>query len=158
MTDWKRLFADTKVGDVYDLIVKSPSKVQRSAKIWEVIDQMLMNPTSRKVYVIDVEGNLVGVVNTEMILRLIGYRVGVKENSSMAFVHFLQDTLKEEVEGIMILKVRPVKKETPLTEALKNMIEFHVNDLPVVDDDHKLIGELMSSELFIAAKRLFESP
>jgi len=148
-------FSDTKVGDVAGLVVKVPMKVQKSAKIRDAIELMLKNPVSRKVYVIDVEGNLVGAVTTEKILKLIGYRVGVQENRSMEFYRFLRDTLKENVEEAVVL-VKAVKKDTKLTEALRIMIEYHVNDLPVVDDDYKLIGELSSLELFAKGKELFD--
>jgi len=53
-------------------------------------------------------------------------------------------------------KVRPVKRVTSLKDALELMVEDHVNDLPVVDDDYKLIGELRTLELFQAALELFD--
>lgn len=149
------MFIDTRVGDVAGLIVKEPMHVQKSAKIRDAIELMLKNPASRKVYVIDTDGNLAGAITTETILRLIGYRVGVEENRGLEFYRFLRDTLKEEVEQVMA-NVRPVKKETKLTEALRLMLDLHVNDLPVVDDDYKLIGELSSLELFAIGRELFQ--
>ncbi len=148
-------FSDTTVGDVAGLVSKEPTQVQKNAKIRDAIDLMLKNPVSRKVYVIDVDGNLVGAVTTETILKLIGYRVGVQENLDIEFYRFLRDTLKENVEEV-VAKVKPIKKETKLTEALRLMIELHVNDLPVVDDDYKLIGELSSLELFAKGRELFD--
>jgi hypothetical protein len=35
------------------------------------------------------------------------------------------------------------------------MIREHVNDLPVVDADGRLVGELVSLELFLKGKDLF---
>jgi CBS domain-containing protein len=154
MSDEKS-FSDTLVGDVYTLIVKEPAQVQKSAKIREAIELMLNNPISRKVYVVDVEGNLVGAVTIETVLRLVGYRVGVKQDRGLELFRFLRDTLKEDVEQV-IAKVKPVKKETKLTEALQIMIDNHLNDLPVVDDDYKLIGELSSVELLEKGRQLFE--
>jgi CBS domain-containing protein len=148
-------FIDLSVGDVYELIVKDASQVPKSAKIRDVIDEMTRNPVSRKVYVVDQEGNLAGVVRTESILKLIGFRVGVRENTALSFYRFLKDTLKEDVEQIME-KPRPVKKVTKLTEALRLMIELHSNDLPVVDDTDKLIGELVSLEMLEKGRQLFE--
>jgi CBS domain-containing protein len=43
-----------------------------------------------------------------------------------------------------------------LTRAIEIMLEEHVNDLPVVDGDGRLIGELVSLELFLKGKELFE--
>jgi CBS domain-containing protein len=147
-------FIDLTVGDVYEF-VKGASQVPKSAKIRDAIDEMMRNPVSRKVYVVDQEGNLAGVIRTESILRLMGYRVGVRENVGLSFYLFLRDTLKEDVEQI-IEKPHPVKKETKLTEALRLMIELHSNDLPVVDDTDKLIGEVISLEMFVKGRQLFD--
>jgi len=148
-------FEDLKVEDVYQLVSASPAKLQKNARIHEVLSAMLGHPTSRKVYVIDVEGNLAGVIRTETLLKLIGFREGVRQNTAPSFVHMLKDLQKESAESVME-KVRPVKRVTSLKDALELMVEDHVNDLPVVDDDYKLIGELRTLELFQAALELFD--
>lgn len=147
-------FEDLKVEDVYQLVSTSPSKVQKNARTHEVLSAMLEHPTSRKVYVIDVEGNLAGVIRTETLLKLIGFRVG-RQNPALSFVHMLKDLQKESAESVME-KARPVKRGTSLKDALDLMVEDHVDDLPVVDDDYKLIGELMTLELLQAALELFD--
>ena len=148
-------FEDLKVEEVYQLVSTSPAKLQKNARIHEVLSAMLEHPTSRKVYVIDVEGNLAGVIRTETLLKLIGFREGVRQNTAPSFVHMLKDLQKESAESVME-KVRPVKRVTSLKDALELMVEDHVNDLPVVDDDYKLIGELRTLELFQAALELFD--
>jgi len=95
-----KTFRDTLVGDVYELIVKSPMTIARDAKISKVIDGMLANPVSRKVYVIDEGGKLLGMVNTDTILRLIGYRTGVRETGALSFYRFLRDMLKEDITDL----------------------------------------------------------
>ncbi|MGD1060435.1 MAG: CBS domain-containing protein [Methanomassiliicoccales archaeon] len=132
------------MGDVTGLVVKEPTQVRKSAKTRDATELMLQNSVSRKVYVVDVEGTLVGAVTNETILKLIVCWVGAQENRGIEFDRVLRDTLKEDVEQV-VAKVKAVKRETKLTEALRIMIELHVNDLPVVDDDYKLIGELSAS-------------
>jgi CBS domain-containing protein len=151
----EKKFSDMLVGDVYDKIVLKASQVKRDAPIGDAIDQMLANPLSRKVYVTDDNGKYIGTVSTEAILRLIGYRVGVRDSSSLAFFRFLRDMFKEDVQSIMV-KGRTVTRDTVLTSAMKIMMDDHLNDLPVVDADGKLIGELVSLELFLEGKRVFE--
>jgi len=155
MTLEGKAFAELRVSDVQDLFVAEPAKVQKSAKISEVIERMLACPVCSTVYVIDVEGNLVGAVTQTKILELIGFRVGVRENSSVGFMHLLRDTLKENAEQIVI-KTKTVKRDTKLSDALRIMIENRITELPIVDDDHKLIGELNSLELFAKGKALFQ--
>ncbi|QLH74651.1 MAG: CBS domain-containing protein [Methanomassiliicoccales archaeon] len=146
-------FSELLVADVYDKLVLKASQVKSGAMIYDAIEQMISN-MSRKAYVVDEEGRYLGTISTETILKLIGYRVGVRDSSSLSFYRFLRDIFKEDVNSIMA-KGRTVTKETPLTKALKIMLDDHLNDLPVVDENNRLIGELVSLELFIEGKKVF---
>ena len=144
------------VDDVFDSLVVKPSQVSTGTTIAPIIDQMLANPLSRKVYVTDAGGVYLGTVSTETVLRLMGYRLGVREYGSLSFLRFLMDTLKETAEDVMV-KGRTVTRDTKLSSAMKIMIEDHLNDLPVLDKEGRLVGELSSLELFLAGKKVFEA-
>ena len=73
----------------------------------------------------------------------------------MAFYQFLRDSLKEEIDDIMT-SVVPIKKDTMLTDAIELMVKQHLNDLPIVDENGKLIGEMISLNIFKKARDLFE--
>lgn len=150
-----KVFGDLLVGDVFERIVKEPAVVHNDSSIREAIDKMIQNPMSRKVYVVDSDGKYMGTVTTETILRLLGYRVGVRDSSSLSFIRFLRDALKEDVERIMV-RSKTVTKDTKLSKAINIMFNEHLNDLPVVDAQGKLIGELISLELFIEGRELFD--
>lgn len=154
MAETDKKFSETLVGDVYDIIVKRPATVTVDNTICDVIGGMLGNPVSRKVYVVDKQGKLLGMVNTDTVLRLIGYRTGIRELGATSFYRFLRDMFKEEV-GTLMSPTRSVTREDDLKKALDIMIRDHVNDLPVVDAEGHLIGELVSLELFIKGRELF---
>ena len=122
------------------------------ASIREVIDRM--TSTVPQGVRVDAEGRL-GTVSTETILRLIGYRVGVRKDGGLSFVRFLRDALKEEAGHIMV-KGTTVTKETKLTAALDIMVNEHLNDLPVVDANGILVGEMASLGLLEEGKILFD--
>jgi CBS domain-containing protein len=155
MVETKKSFSDLLVEDVYDLVVKDPTTIDSGAKIRQVFDLFLNNPVSRKVYVLNEEGKYVGAVTTETLLRLLGYRVGVREFANWSLWKLMRDMLKEGVEGV-IEKVPSVKRSDKLTKALQIMVEDHFTDLPVLDDDGKLIGELNSFEIFTKGRELFD--
>jgi len=155
MEELKKSFADTVVGDVFESVVQRPSSVKSGAKIRDAIEEMLRNPLSRKVYVVDAAEKLVGTVTTETVLRLLGYRVGVREIGAISFYKFLKDTLKEDVDSIMV-RSQSVTRETKLTKVLSLMIDNHLNDLPVVDAGGRLIGEVISLELLTIGKEAFK--
>ena len=136
-----------RVGDFDQLISQMPPAVQKSAVLGQVIEVMLARPRSRKVYVIDVEGNLVGAVGSESIIKLVAHRAGIRENSAKPFIELIRQVLREGVEQAME-KAQPVKPSTPLMVALSVLHDQHLTEVPVVDDDHKLIGELVGLELF----------
>ena len=56
-----------------------------------------------------------------------------------------------------MVKGSTVCKDTKLTTALDIMVNEHLNDLPVVDENGVLIGELNSLELFEEGKILFDA-
>lgn len=149
-------FSALKVADAHDLINSRPPTVQKGASLRKAIDALLAHPLSRAVYVIDAEGNLAGVVTVETLLKHVGYRAGVRENSAKAYIALLRDSLKDGVEQVM-RKAKAVTEETPLKEVLFIMLDEHVNDVPVVDDSYKLVGELIGLEMITAAKDLFRS-
>jgi len=154
MAEMNKKFSETLVGDVFDLFVKRPATVTVDSTINDVIEGMLANPVSRKVYVVDKNGKLLGMVNTDTVLRLIGYRTGIREVGAMSFYRFLRDMFKERV-GTFMSPTRSVTVEDDLKKALDIMIRDHVNDLPVVDAEGRIIGELVSLELFHKGRELF---
>src|SRR5512133_3334738 len=114
MSGTEKKFIDTLVGDVYEAVVKNASTVRRDGSIKQVIEAMLQNPISRKVYVVDEQDRLLGVIRTETVLRLVGYRVGVRELGGLSLYRFFRDMFKEEVSGL-IEHTPTVTKDTKLT-------------------------------------------
>jgi CBS domain-containing protein len=138
-----------KVGDLSELISKMPPTVQKSASIGQAMDAMLADSRPR-LYVIDIEGNLVGLVNDRAIMNLISRRAGLKYNADKPFIGVVKEVLHEGVEQA-ILKPKPVKPSTTLTDAIIVMSENDLGEVPIVDDDYKLVGELVGLELLAAS-------
>ena len=155
MAEVKKSFKDTLVGDVYDIIVQEPVVIKEGTRIRDAIEEMLRNPTSHIVYVVDDDMKLIGAITTATLLELIGYKVGVMGASALSFYRFMRDALGDDI-GSAIQKVTAVKRETRITDALNMMIKNRWDALPVVDDEEKLVGELVSLELFHEGKDLFE--
>jgi CBS domain-containing protein len=54
--------------------------------------------------------------------------------------------MREDIDKLMRDPVT-VKQDTELLEALRKMEEARMNDLPVVDADYKIVGELSGMEI-----------
>jgi len=134
------------VGELGDVAIWMPPTVQKGATIGQALDALLSNRRSMKAYVIDVEGNLVGVVTSDSLMRLLATQAGAKQGDSHHLTELSGQLLVEGVEQAT-LRPRPIKADTLLRDALLKMKDEHLADLPIVDDDYKLIGELVGLEL-----------
>jgi len=150
-----KMVREELVGEVYDKIVTTPAKVSRGQTIKDAAEAILKVPVTRKVYVVDSTGKLEGVIKLETILRHIGYRMGVRESGISSYFKMLSEVLKEKVEDIMEKPITVTKNDT-IARATKLMVENHINDLPVIDENGILLGELNSMEILSVSIKLFE--
>jgi CBS domain-containing protein len=146
---------DVKIGDVYEVMVGKPALVYDDALLKDAVEAMTVNHVSRKVYVIDSEGKLLGMISIETLLKKVGYLVGVRETGVISFVKFVTGIFKENVTDFMQNPIT-ITNEHKVLDALQKMVEYHLNDLPVVDEEGKIIGELNSLEILEEAKKLFK--
>jgi CBS domain-containing protein len=146
---------DVKVADVYEISIGKPAIVGEEAILKDAMEAMTLNMVSRKVYVVDGEGILKGVITIEALLRQLGYRVGVRKAGMISFFRFLSGIFKESVIEFMETPVA-ITDEHELLDALRMMVEHHLNDLPVVDEQGRLLGELNSLEILKHSKKIFD--
>ena len=59
-----------------------------------------------------------------------------------------------KVSEIMTTEVITVGPETRVTEAAQILLKNHINGLPVVDENHKLVGIICQSDLISQQKQL----
>jgi CBS domain-containing protein len=146
---------DQTVGDVMDTVVSVPASVRSDGTLREVLDAMLDEPITRKVYVVDEGGVLLGTVTVETLLRQAGYRLGVRATGMMSYFRFLKEVFTEELVEFYENPMT-VTLETTLVDATKLMVEYKLNDLPVIDEAGVLIGELNSYEILMKGRSLFD--
>ncbi len=101
MVDVEKRFQDTLVGDVYEILVQEPVMLEQGRRVRDAIDEMLRNPTSHTVYVIDDDMKLIGAITTATLLELIGHKVGVLGTSALSFYRFMRDTLGDEIKDVV---------------------------------------------------------
>lgn len=146
---------DLIVKDVDDILIGKPALVKEDAILKDAIEAITQELTSHKVYVIDNDGKLKGMISIETLLRHMGYRVGVREPGMISLFKFFIDILKENVVEFMDKPVTITKRDRVL-QAMQLMVEHHLNDLPIVDEEGKIIGELHSIEILKYTKNVFD--
>jgi CBS domain-containing protein len=141
-----RNIEDLRVKDIYNCYDVEPSIVTKGDPVWKMVAALITRPSGRNVYVTDTDGKLIGIISFRDILRVTNARLGARRAGVVGFVKYLGDLLREDIDKLMRDPVT-VKQDTELLEALKKMEEVKMNDMPVVDDDYKIVGELSGMEI-----------
>jgi CBS domain-containing protein len=135
------------VRDAYRLIVTNPIIVTKGMALHEVVDRVLADPRTRSAYVVDEKGRLVGAIGLTQMLAAI-------QGSLSLFEKGRQQTRTKKVPlpfSVEEYMVRPVTvtEDDRLLSALEKMMKHGLEDLPVVDDNNALIGELNGFEILL---------
>lgn len=134
------------VEDIASLYDIQPSIVRLGDPVWKMVAALITRPRGRNVYVLDSEEKLAGMVSFRDLLRVTNARLGARRKGVAGFIQYLRDIFLDEVEGIMRKPVF-VRPRTNLVEALQTMEENKLNDIPIVDEDRNLVGELSGMEI-----------
>ena len=137
---------DLRVEDIYSKYDIEPSIVNHGDPVWKMVAALITRPRGRNVYVVDEEEKLIGMISFRDILRVTNARLGARRAGVVGFVKYLGDLFREDVDGLMRDPIT-VKPKTPLLDALKMMEECKLNDIPVVDEEKKIVGELSGMEI-----------
>lgn len=136
------------VGDVYQLITTEPKTVHENAQKQEVINTLLTgSKTSHSVYVTNSLGILRGIITSGDIINSIAIRIGhIPRDLSMKSAHKLFVLSPFGTASDMMRPPVQVKKKSDLQSALKKMADNNLSELPVTDEEGKVIGELNAFE------------
>lgn len=134
---------EIRVSDVLEIAAKtvSPATVGVDASLREAVESIIRDSETRKVYVLNEGGKLVGTITLEVLLRHVGYTFGVRSTGMTSFLRMLSEISDDKVKDVMTKPVK-VSKDEMLVNVTKLMVEHHLNDLPVVDSQGNLVAEL----------------
>jgi len=134
---------EIRVSDVLENAEKTvrPATVRHDATMRDAVEAIIKDSETRKVYVLDDDGKLVGTITLETLLRYAGYRLGVRSTGVTSFLRMLAEITKDKVTAVMTKPVK-ISSDELLVNVTKLMVEHHLNDLPVVDKDNRLVDEL----------------
>jgi CBS-domain-containing membrane protein len=142
------------VGELFDTIVSKPATIGEDAVLRDAVNAILHSGITRKAYVVDASGRLRGTITVETLMRHVAYRLGARPPGIVSWFRFIRDMESDAVKDFM---ARPasVTRQTPIGEIVRRVAEEHLNDLPVVDDEGRLIGEVNTFDLLKATRGVF---
>jgi len=148
-----KLFKDEKVQEIYKTLISTPTFVKTGSTLKDVADLLLKDPRKRTVFVVNAKKQVVGAIMLSTLLKHVAYRAGVRARGAVGFLKFLSEVLSEKVDDVMI-PVDTITPEDTIEKALTIVVEKGILDIPVVDRNNVLIGELNGIEILAAGKNL----
>ena len=150
-------FSEELVKDAKRLIVNNPATVQMGAQVFLAVEEILKDPRTETVYVVDETRKLRGIITVSDLLKVSCIQVGAQKKSKfLNFFKYMGLLYSENVEDIM-RKPISVKNTEKLMTALSIMEEKELSDLPVVDNNNEIIGELNGLEILAVMRDKIKS-
>ena len=148
---------DIRVSDVIEKIGKKtkPATVGIDGRIHDAVVSIIDDSETRKVYVVDSEGKLRGTITLETLLRYAGYTLGVRKTGMTSLLRWLAEIKNDKVTEVMTKPIKVLQNEM-IVNVTKLMVEHHLNDLPIIDDENRLVGELNGLDILKASKNYWE--
>jgi CBS domain-containing protein len=134
------------VKDAYNLYKVDACKVKSGELVHKAIKALMDNPASITVYVVDSGNKVIGCIPMMDIIRVTAARFGVRKSGVRAYFQYYSDILDTTVDDMM-RQTLTIKEDDELVTALKLMADYNLTDLPVVDKDGHLLGELNGIEM-----------
>jgi CBS domain-containing protein len=147
-----------KVRDASRLMALKPAVLLEDAPIEKVLGELVEDPKRRIVCVVDSDRKLVGVISLTELLIYIGVHAGEAVKS---FAHLtpyeagLRYMMGNQAKHVMRAAIS-VKSDDNLLDALNLMERSGLEELPIVDDQGKVVGEIHALEIFIETLKLLE--
>jgi Mg/Co/Ni transporter MgtE len=132
-----------KIKDMRMLISPYSGFVEKNASLDDIAKMMIANPSLKSIYVVDEEQKLIGRVSLK---NLIKHEFLNLIPSSFEYFNALEFIGNKTAEELMTAPVY-VKDEDTLKTAFDKMYENELEELPVVDQNLCLIGNIDFLEL-----------
>lgn len=136
-----------RVKDIRNLITQNASTVREDASLLKIAEAIVEDQKTRAVYVINNENKLVGIIPVNEIIQYIYYEHIPEEYILYRFPVILSSNAT--AKDIMLPPVYVYDHEE-LTSALVKMFKNNLEELPVVDNEMHIVGDLSVLELISA--------
>ena len=136
-----------KVKNIRNLITQEASIVYENDTMLKVAEKIIEDPKTRAVYVVNNEKKLVGIIPVMELVQYLYYEYIPQDYLLYRFPLILSSEPK--ATEIMIPPVY-VKDDDTLETAFKKMFKNNLKELPVVDNEMQVIGDLNILELIEA--------
>lgn len=132
-----------KIKDMRMLVTPHPVFVKKDAPADEIAKTLIANPRLKSVYVVDDKLKLIGKITLR---RLIKHEFMDIVPHNFSYFDNLDFVGKKTAENLMVSPIYVNDNDT-LKTAFAKMYEYDLDELPVVDENLRLIGNIDMLEL-----------
>ena len=132
-----------KIKDMRMLVTPHPAFVKKDASADEIAKTLIANPRLKSVYVVDDKLKLIGKITLRMLIKHEFMELVPRDFSYFYNLDFVGE---KTAESLMIGPIY-VKDNDTLKTAFVKMYEYDLDELPVVDENLRLIGNIDMLEL-----------
>ena len=151
---YRNSLIEMKVGEIMHLAVNNPTIIKADADMKELLFSINKDLRTRHVYVVNEEDKLIGSVRMNAVVKyLFPYCAAITSGISLSTRSTL-NLFPDKVSDFMNKDPFFIKENDLLETCAKVMIEEKINELPVVDDNMKLIGQVNVYEMIEGYKTL----
>jgi len=134
-----------KIKDMRMLVTPHPAFVYKDESADEIAKTFIANPRLKSIYVVDDKLQLLGKITLQKLIKhefmdLLPSNFGILNFSALEFIG------KKNAESLMVSPIY-IKDEDTLKTAFVKMYENNLDELPVVDNKRRLIGNIDLLEL-----------
>ncbi|MCD6441518.1 MAG: CBS domain-containing protein [Candidatus Marinimicrobia bacterium] len=146
----------TPVGSIKDLIAKETVIVSPDTKIKDILAKIIKDTRSRHAYIVDKNNVLIGSIRVNNVIQYLFPTTVLLDSADSFYIgSFMEYSAAKLAKDIMNTSPIYVFEDTPLAEMITIMTREKINELPVVDKNQKIIGEV--NVLEIIAKYLMNN-
>lgn len=141
------LMNDLCVKEIRELVSAVPMIIKQNLPIDRIMEEFTKDPMTRHLYVVDNNDKLIGSIRLNNLIEAMfphssyGIRIDFKKKG---FFYYQKTLIAMDV-----MKRPPlfITDSTPLPEMVELMVSHKVNELPVLDENHKIITEINFLEI-----------
>jgi len=136
-----------RVRDLLPYSRSEPSLVRTTATLREVVGKLIEDRATREVYVVDDDGRFHGLITVRRIARFVFSALVPDRSSATDLLDLLS---AERAEELAIRKTAFVEMDDSFEHVIDLMLRYEMNEIPVVDDDGVIAGNLDLLEILAA--------
>ena len=113
------------------------SLVNEEADVFDIIKHFAENPCLHHVCVLNKEERLMGLINRKRMFKSVfSHYVGTESQVSHLFTLLTAQTS----EQLMITHIISTTQDATIDSVAKSLIENNIREIPVIDEDHRVLG------------------